>query len=201
MSCIMKMVVRAAMLLAIALLPACFTVTSYVDPRYHEAGYEAIQRPAQPAPINLVCEFQRNGQPLPSAYQQLRGNLERSLRATGVFEPGTDVPGAATLRVTANNIADTAAARAQGFGTGLTFGAAGSLVHDDYEFTFDYRRADGTVMKSAYHHTIHTTIGNADGPPGMTPTTLVGAFARVVEDVTLNFVRDVQIGSRRRVAN
>jgi hypothetical protein len=92
----------------------------------------------------------------------------------------------------ANNIADLAAARAKGFGTGLTFGAAGSTVTDDYEFQFTYRGADGKEHRHSYQDAIYTTIGNASPPVAANPTTPTLAFEKVIEDVTLNFVKDLQ---------
>ncbi|MFT3776111.1 MAG: hypothetical protein QM820_63010 [Minicystis sp.] len=192
----MKVLARLQLLIALLLLPACFSVKAYVDPKFHKAGYGTIQRPAQPTPLRLVAEFQRNGERMPAADQELSGHLDRVLRDTGVFAPGGGAGAPARLRVVANNIADLADARSKGIGTGLTFGAAGSTVSDNYEFTFEYTRADGTAVKTTYQHVIHSVVGNGDGPEGMTPTTLADAFGRVVEDVTLNFLADMQAGGK-----
>jgi hypothetical protein len=172
------------------LLSACVTPHAYVDPQYRKATYDQIERLAQPVPVKVQIEFQRNGIPLPAVEPELRGHVERTLRASGVFVPASDA--SASISVTANNIADLAAARAKGFGTGLTFGAAGSTVDDNYEFSCSFVRPSQTAEVFSYQHAIHTTIGNADGPPGLSPTTLADAVGRVVEDVILNFVHDLQ---------
>jgi hypothetical protein len=63
------------------------------------------------------------------------------------------------------------AAVGKGFGTGLTFGLAGSHVTDGYEMTV--RLTQGTtVTERAYSHAILSTIGNASGPHGLTPVSL-----------------------------
>lgn len=187
-----KLVRLATAVVVLGMLSACISPRAYVDPQYRLAGYESIQRLPTPVAVNLSTQFQRNGEHLPGVDAELRGHVERTLRASGVFTPTADANAPVTLSVTANNIADVAAAAAKGFGTGLTFGAAGSMVHDNYEFTFSYRNARNQQTRKVYQHAIHTTIGNADGPPGMTPTNLADAFSRVVEDVVLNFVKEVQ---------
>lgn len=181
-------------LIAIALsassLAGCVTSQTFVDPQYHKTAYESIQRSSQPVPVKVDVHFQRNGQPLPAADNELRGHVEKTLRATGVFVPAT-INTEKTIEVTGNNIADLAAARAKGFKTGFTFGGAGSVVDDNYEFTCIYKEAGGD-QKFSYQHALHTTVGHAQAPAGMTPTTPADAFGRVVEDVILNFVKDLQ---------
>jgi hypothetical protein len=173
-------------------LSGCISPRSFVDPQYHKAGYDAIKRLAQPIPVKLEVQFQCNGIPKPAVNPELRSQVERALRATGVFVPTTDTNASVTISVTANNIADIAAARAKGFGTGLTFGAAGTMVDDNYEFHFSFRDGTNHEHMAVYLHAIHTAIGNTHTPPGQTPTTPADAFGRVVEDVVLNFVKELQ---------
>jgi hypothetical protein len=184
-----------AMGLALVASSGCLGLKAYVDPQYHRADYATIPRPARPVPLDLSCEFERNGQPFPAAEPELRVSLERTLRASGVFDPGGGAGAPARLHVVANNLADVGAAAAKGFGTGLTLGAVGSRVDDNYEFSFDYTPPRGSAVRATYRHVIHSVVGNADGPPGLAPTTFADAFARVVEDVTLNFLEDSHAGA------
>ncbi len=186
----MKRFLALALTTASIALSGCVSVQSYVDPQYHKASYETVHRLAQPIATKVEVHFQRNGEPLPLADNELRSHVEQTLRATGVFTPSAKVTTPLIL-VTANNIADLAAARAKGFGTGLTFGAAGSMVDDNYEFTCTYE--NGTKQQTyKYMHAIHTSIGHNTPPAGLTPTTPSDAFGHVVEDVMLNFVKDLQ---------
>jgi hypothetical protein len=168
----------------------CLTPQAYVDPHYRKASYESIGRLAQPVPVRVDVQFLRNGQPLPAADNELRMPVERTLRASGVFVPATAGIQAA-IKVTGNNIADVEAARAKGFRTGLTFGGAGSMVDDNYEFLCVYQK-DGEDKQYSYQHALHTAIGSTERPAGLTPTTPAEGFARVVEDVMLNFIKDLQ---------
>jgi hypothetical protein len=175
---------------SVSLLSACVTPHSYVDPQYRKASYEQIHRPTEAIPVTLQIQFQRNGKPLPAVDSELRGHVERALRASAVFVPTAGA--ASSVTVTANNIADLAAARAKGFGTGLTFGAAGSHVDDNYEFSCSFTDPSRSPQTLVYQHAIHSTIGNAEGPSGLSATTPADAFGRVVEDVMINFVWELQ---------
>lgn len=187
----MQRVLRLSVVaVSLSVLSGCMTMKSYVDPGFHKAGYGDIQRMAQPIPVNVITIFQRNGQGFPAADGELRGHVERTLRATGAFVPATaDTRG--TITVTGNNIADLAAARAKGFATGLTFGGAGSTVDDNYEFSCKYKAGDAE-KSFTYQHILHSTIGNAQAPAGLTATTPAAGFGTIVEDVMLNFVKDLQ---------
>ena len=187
----MKNLFRAGLVVAVMLpLAGCISMKSYVDPQYRRANYESVHRLAQPIPVKVIAHFETNGSPKPAVDRQLQNQLDLALRSTGAFTPGENAP--ASLSVTANNLADLGAARAKGFGTGLTFGAAGSMVDDNYEFSFSYQGAAGTHFESSYKHAMHSTVGHASGPAGLTPTTPADAFAQIVRDVTLNFVQDLQ---------
>jgi hypothetical protein len=94
--------------------------------------------------------------------------------------------------VTCNNIADIAAARMKGFKTGFTFGAAGSMVDDNYEILCVYNDGAGKEQKLSYQHAIHTWVGKKKPETDLVPTTPAIAFGRVVEDVMLNFMKDLQ---------
>lgn len=189
----MKIISKLAVtFVACSALSACVTTRSYVDPQFHRASYDQIQRLAQPVPVRVDAQFERNGEAYPAIDSQLSAVVERTLRATGVFTPSSNPTGGAVINVVANNIADMGAARAKGFGTGLTFGAAGSVVPDFYDFTFTYRDTNGKEHKNSYHHALYSTIGHASAPVNATPTTPALGFEKIVEDVTLNFVKDLQ---------
>jgi hypothetical protein len=83
-------------------------------------SYEDLAKRPEPLRLRLSVEFQRNGQPFPRGDSTLKDNTERMLRGTGVVLPVKD-QGVGDIRVTLNNIADTGAAKAKGFGTGFTF--------------------------------------------------------------------------------
>jgi hypothetical protein len=176
--------------IAVVFLSGCLSVKSYVDPTFGKTRYEDLVRPTAPLPLKVAIEFQRNGKAYPRAEKDVRGHVERVLRASGNVVPATDATD--EIKVVLNNVADIGGAVGKGIGTGLTFGAAGSLVQDGYEMTVSVTRGGKTVTKTGYRHILWSTVGNKKGPPGMTPTTLTDGFATIVEQLILNALKDLQ---------
>jgi hypothetical protein len=190
----MKAIIRLVLALASApTLSACVpAVKSYVDPQYHHATYDTVHRLAQPVPVRVEARFEVNGVTKPSTDALLQSQVEQALRSSGVFIPSDSGRAASEISVVANDIADMDSARAKGFATGMTFGAAGSVVPDNYEFNIVYREDGATKYTGAYKHRLITTIGNAAGPAFASPTTPDDGFHHIVEDTMLNFVQEMQ---------
>ncbi len=168
----------------------CLSTKGYVDPQFRKAAYSDIGRVATKYKGNIDVEFQRNGKHLSKVDKELRTHVERVFRATGAVEPTTE-PVELKIKVIANNIADMGEAFRKGFATGLTFGAAGTTVTDYYDFTIEYQNG-GTTKSFNYKHAIHSTVGNKPAPIPVEPLPLGEAFGKVVEDIILNFVREMQ---------
>jgi uncharacterized lipoprotein YajG len=179
-------------LVPLVVLAGCITPQSYVDPSFSKVTYEDVKLVQNKYSSNVIVEFQRNGELFEKANQEVRNHVERTLRATGVIVPSTE-NSAVTLKVVVNNIADLGEAAAKGFGTGLTFGAAGSLVTDYYEVSISYTDNSGKELTKKYKHALHTTIGNKKAPfENVHPTSPADAFGSVVEQVILNFITEMQ---------
>lgn len=172
-------------------ITGCVRSTSYVDPSYGKVGYENLTRRVTPYQWQITAEFQRNGTHFAKVDESLLGKVELVVRASGMATPSTDAS-APKLKVIVNNIADLGEARAKGFGTGLTFGLAGSLVTDFYEMEVALTDGDKVIRKTGYRHALYSTIGNASGPPGLTPTTPAEGFSKIVEQLMLNALKDIE---------
>lgn len=130
---------------------------------------------AQPRPLQLIYEFQRDGGPNAKPTKWSKPFIIEDLKASGAFSEVAETPveGGAVLSIKFNNIVDPEAlkkAKSDGFKTGLTFGLFGStVVADYYEVTFEYIRAPGAApIKTVVHHTLVTTIGKVKDPnPGV----------------------------------
>jgi hypothetical protein len=169
----------------------CISTSSYVDPIYKETTYDSIVRLSDPYRIKIIVEFQRNGKHLPKADNELKGHVERVVRASGFFLPTLE--GAiGQLKIVVNNHADMGEAAAKGFGTGLTFGLAGSMVTDFYEMKATLSQKDRVITEEKYKHAIHTTVGMKKGLEGQVPMTPSAAFGVVIEQLLLNFIADTQ---------
>jgi ankyrin repeat protein len=76
--------------------------------------------------------------------------------------------------------------------TGLTLGLKGSKVTDYYEMNVTARIAGKTIAKSGYKHAILSTLGLAKGTKDVPSMTISEAFDKVIEDLILNFLGDLQ---------
>jgi hypothetical protein len=180
-----------AVVLAGALLQGCMTPKSFVDPNGDSAKYEDLVRPSAPVKVKVNVEFQRNGEHFPKVDAKIRDISERVLRGSGMFVPAPDAT-TGEISIVMNNIADLAAARAKGFGTGLTFGLVGTTVEDDYEMSVTITVDGHTYKKEGLRHAIHTMIGNADAPAGMETMTVSMAVDRAAEKLLLAALKDYQ---------
>ena len=174
------------------MLSACMSAQAVVDPAFPKVSYDDLKKRQAPLRLKLRTEFQRNGQHFPNADSTLRDNVDRVLRASGLIAPteeGTD----GELRVVVNNLADLGSARAKGVGTGLTFGLAGSTVTDNYVMILTLTNKKGAIVqKDGIKHSLHTAIGNSSLPPGLEVVPPGTAFNRVVEQMLLKALKELQ---------
>jgi hypothetical protein len=177
------------LIVASILLAGCSS--SFVDPSYGKVSYDDLTRRTPPLEWQLTTEFQRNGTALPQAEKELYTHVERVVRASGIAIPTTNST-APELSIVVNNIADLGEAAVKGFGTGLTFGLAGSHVTDYYEMKITLTDGNTVIRKSGYKHAIHTTVGNASGPTGVKSVSLGVAFSIVIEQLVLNALKDIE---------
>lgn len=184
-----------ALTFAIALAGSgCLQVKCYVDPQFRSADYLSIKAPANPTPVVVTAIFQTNGKPKKQLHTVVRKQITKVLAATRVFTEATSTRTneAGRLDVTVNNVGDIGSAVGKGFGTGLTFGLAGSAVVDGYVMTATYSPPAGASVTKTYKHALHSTVGLHSAPKGMEPVPMADAFDQVVEDMLLNFLRDLQ---------
>lgn len=181
----------AAVILSCLALAGCIAPKSFVDPSVQKVSYEDLNKRIEPLKLTLVVEFQRNGQSFPKANPLLKDSAERVLRGTGIITPVND-QATGEVKITVNNIADVGAAAAKGFGTGLTLGLAGSTVMDAYEMTISITANGKTASRSAIKHALYTAIGNTTLPPGVETVPPNVAFERVLEQMILRALQDMQ---------
>jgi hypothetical protein len=157
-------------------------------------GHADLQARRDPQPIHVTVEFQRQGKAHERATGQVQGQVAKILQASKLFsavEAGNagDVD---RLQIVMNNIGDVGDAVGKGVKTGLTFGAAGSTVSDHYTFTATFTARGKPPVQKVYYHALHSTIGNAEGPKGLTPMKVQEAFDKLLEELMLNLILDLQ---------
>ncbi|MCG3173239.1 MAG: hypothetical protein GMKNLPBB_01417 [Myxococcota bacterium] len=172
----------------------CSPIKSYVDPQFRDATYQSIRNTASPTRVTVSVEFQVNGKPQKRQHDIVYRRVTRVLTATRLFtEVSSDKASeSGQLRIVINNVADVGAAFGKGFATGLTFGLAGSQVTDGYIMTAIYTPLGGVPTTREYKHAIHSTVGLRSAPEGLVAVPLADAFDQIVEDMLLNYLRDLQ---------
>ena len=188
---------RTPIVLAVVGLVAggCLSVRSYVDPQLPKVGYDNLLARPNPKPVALTVAFHRNGEPATLGGSTAKSSVRTVIERSRLFSTVSEQPAADTdrLDIVLDNVADKGDAAGKGAITGLTFGAKGSQVTDRYVLTATFRPVGKDPVTKVYRHAIHSTIGNADGPPGLTPEPGIrAAFDKVVEGLVLNLLLDLQ---------
>ncbi|NIF88010.1 hypothetical protein [Burkholderia sp. Cy-637] len=166
-------------------LSACMSVHSYVDPALGETHYTDLKKAASPQPVQLLVEFQTKGVANARATEALKPRVYEQVSQSGLFSQVSydPVPSGRKLSISINNVPLTDNVAAKGFGTGLTFGLVGSMVTDGYICTASYVEPGHDVVTKVVKHAIHTTIGNASGPDGLTPMTVQDATSTMLKQI------------------
>lgn len=181
---------RGLALLTCALaLTGCLTANSYVDPTLPHVAKADIVAPATPRPVQVAFEFRTKGSANAAATAELQPRVVAVAAESGLFSAvSRDAAGsgAGLLTVVIDNVPlEGENAAAEGFGTGLTFGAVGTMVTDRYIGTVTYSRGGETTSVNVTH-ALHTTIGNKAGPQGLTAMTPVEAVHQVIDQIIWN---------------
>lgn len=142
----------------------------YVDGNAPEVPNAQYKKPASPAGVQLLWEFQTKGVANARATEALKTRVREQVAASGLFSNVTDMPATegALLSVTVNNVPLSDDAASKGFIAGLTFGIAGQTVGDGYECTLRYTpgRSGAPTLARSGKHVIYTSLGSGSPPPG-----------------------------------
>ena len=187
---IVRHAARGLALLSCALvLSGCLTAKSYVDPALPRVGRADIAAPATPRPVQVAVEFRTKGSANAAATAEVQPRVVAVAAESGLFTTvSRDAAGAdaGLLTVVINNVPlEGENAAAEGFGTGLTFGAVGTMVTDSYVTTMTYSRGGETTSVDV-RHALHTTIGNKAGPEGLTAMAPQDAIHQVIDQIIWN---------------
>lgn len=186
---------RVFLLLSLIQLTAC--AHPFIDPSIRTVEYTSLNHPSRPQPLLLTVHFQTNGNSNGMAESLARDAITHVFQVSGTFTPVKSADlSLPRMDVVINNVADTGNAVASGFGTGMTFGAVGSLVVDDYILTLHYQPPHGSPLDREYKHAIYSTIGNHEPPSNFIRMDgLQEPFNRVIEDMMLRALLDIQLSS------
>lgn len=188
-------ILRAAFLglLVSVTLSGCISAKMYVDPSLAKVGKTDMPVLPETHPVQVLFEFQTKGNANARATSEIEPRVIAVASESGLFSKistSADQADAGILKIVINNVPLTDNAAAKGFGTGLTFGLAGSLVKDGYVCTASYTR-DGKTTDVTVHHAIYTTIGNHAAPQGLTPMDPASAVHQAMDQMTWNVLKQL----------
>ena len=168
----------------------------YVDPGLKNVSKAELPVVPDPHPVQVLFEFQTKGNANAQVTAQMQPRVVAIAAESGLFSTVSttaDHPDAGLLKIVINNVPLTDNASAKGFGTGLTFGLAGSLVKDGYVCTASYTR-DGKTTETELKHALYTTIGNHAAPQGLTPMEPQAAINLAMDQMAWNALK--QLGEK-----
>lgn len=193
--CVARSLPRVLALLACSiLLTGCLTTRSYVDPALPVVSRADFPEVVEPRPAQLLFEFRTNGNPNAAVTREVRPRVLAVADASGLFSAISQEPteGASQLVIVIDNIPLTDNAAGKGFGTGLTFGAVGTMVSDGYRCTATWTE-NGTAFEASVEHALHTTVGNHSGPAGLQGVTTAEGINQVMDQLVWNVLRDLAV--------
>ncbi|GAA0654887.1 hypothetical protein [Brevundimonas lenta] len=178
-----------AVLSCAVVLTGCLATKSYVDPTLPRVARADIAAPANLHPVQVAVEFRTRGTANAAGTAEVQPRVVAIAAESGLFSTVSREaagPDAGLLTVMIDNVPlEGENAEAEGFGTGLTLGAVGSMVTDTYVATVTYSRGGETTSVDV-RHALHTTIGNHAGPEGLAPVSMLEGSHQVIDQIVWN---------------
>lgn len=196
-----RTLLRLSAVLLVASTSACISPSFYVDRSLGDVPPSQVRKSVNPQPVQLMYDFQTKGASNTRAADFTRATVLSTVQASNLFSSvSTDpVTGGAILSISINNVSLTDDAASKGFMTGLTLGAAGTMVTDGYVCTVDYVSGPNAAkVTTVTKHALHTVIGNTDAPQNADKATNAGeAVQTIVRQLVSRGVNDLPASGLR----
>ena len=184
--------------LGIMLLAGCstqrFVADYYLDPRPSRTSYSDLTTPTNPQPVYLVFDMYSAQGSFPEATQKIGPRIVHVLKSSGLFSSvaGVGSENIARIQMSMRETAVLTGQETKSLPKGLTSGLTGSRGAIVYSFTAYYQSPGAQAVKKVYPHAIHIVEGNSPQLGDALPMTGAHAVDTMVEQVVLNFLRDLQ---------
>lgn len=183
-------------LAAAPLLAGCqrFAANYVLDPRPPQAAYSDLKASPNPQPVLLTFDMRTAAGPFPEGTARFAPKVARVLEHSGVFSSVAKVGSESMPRLTIvlTEMAAATGSEVKSLPAGLSGGLQGSEAAVLYMFSGSYQSAGKEPVKKVYHHAIHVLNSKAFPPPGTQAMTGGQATDAMVEQFTLNFLRELQ---------
>lgn len=170
--------------------------TSYVlDPKPSQARFDDLKAVPNPQPVLLTFDMRTAAGPFAEGTEKFAPKIARVLERSGLFSsvPQVGSESMSRIQIVLTDMAAVPAADARAMPAGLTSGLPGSEGAVLYLFTATFQPAGKEPVKKVYHHAIHVLNSKTVFPPaGTVPMTAGQATGAMVEQLTLNFLKELQ---------
>jgi len=192
----------AAVTLAVLVIAGCsmqsFYANYYADPKPRKTRYEDLKAVANPQPVYLVFDMYSAEGSFPEATAKLGPKVARVLKRSGLFSSVVNVgsENIARIQLSMRETALLTGHETKTLPEGLSSGLVGSKGAIVYSFTASYQPPGKEVLKKTYPHAVHIVEGTNPALGDSMPLTAAHAVDEVVEQVVLNFLRDLQTADK-----
>jgi len=171
-----------------------FSTSYYIDPKPPKASFADLVAPANPQPVYLVFDMYSAEGSFPEATRKIGPKIVRILNQSGLFSSVANVgsENIARIQVSMRETAVVTGHDTKTLPPGLTSGLDGSRGAIVYSFTAYYQPAGKPALKKVYPHAVHIVEGSSPALGDALPMTGSHAVDVMVEQVMLNFLRDLQ---------
>jgi hypothetical protein len=184
--------------LAMLALAGCstprFSTSYYIDPKPPRASYDELVAPANPQPVYLVFDMYSAEGSFPEATRKIGPKIVRILNQSGQFSSVANVgsENIARIQISMRETAVVTGHDTKTLPAGLTSGLDGSRGAIVYSFTAYYQPPGKAALKKVYPHAVHIVEGSSPALGDALPMTGSHAVDVMVEQVVLNFLRDLK---------
>lgn len=189
-------IILASVIVSSALM-GCASPRSFLGASLPKMKYEDVKKRETPLRLQLVVEFQRNGDHFPKGDIPLRDYAAKILGDTGVITPvdaisAVNDQGDGAIRIVLNNIADSGTVAAEASRSGFPLWMVGKTITDTYTMSMAITMKGKTIRRAGIKHAYHTALGNMEIPEGIEVFPSDQAFGRMLEQMILRGLQDMQ---------
>lgn len=192
-----RRVILTSVIVSFALMGCASQPVSFLGASFPRLAYKDIKKRATPLRLQLIVEFQRNGESFPKGDIPLRDYAAQILVDTGVISPidvvsAVDDHGEGTVNIVLNNVADSGTVAAEESGPKVPLWMLGKTITDAYEMSMSITTEGNTISRTGIKHAFHTVIGNMEIPDGIETFPSNEAFGRMLRQMILRALEDMQ---------
>ena len=171
-----------------------FYASYYIDPKPAHVEFADLVPPADRQPVFLVFDMYSTDGSFPEATRKLGPKVSRVIESSHMFSSVSKVgsENMARIQISMRETGVLSGHDAKSVPAGLAAGLPGSRGVITYSFTAQYQPPGKEVVKKVYPHAVHLVEGNTTGFGDAMPMTASHAVDKMVEQVVLSFLRDLQ---------